>query len=170
MVNMLQLHHLVPKQYHNIIANTVLTAMLKMTMTNHIFQAAQNTIGAVMSTLIEAADKDTANQRAVNPYLTNAGVMIEGKVPDKKNPIMALINRQVETGLKLDLHQNQKPLLVLVFSKTEKASMTNKAFTFIRMEVLLILMATSLINMDMTNLEDITMKATIITLLKNPRG
>ena len=96
--------------------------------------------------------------------------MIEGKVPDKKNPTMALINRQAETGLELDQHQNPKPLLVLVFSKTEKASMTNKAFTFIRMEVLLILMATSLINMDMTNLEDITMKATIITLLKNPRG
>ena len=170
MVNMLRLHHLVPKRCHNITANTVLTAMLKMIMTNHIFQATRNTTGAVMSTLIKAADKDTANQRAVNPSIpTNAGDMIERKVPDKKNPTMALINRQAETGLKLDQHQNPKPPLVLVFSKTEKASMISKAFTFIRMEVLLILMATSLINMDMTNLEDITMKATIIILHKNPR-
>ena len=169
MVNMLQLHHPVPKQYHNITANTVLTAMLKIIMTNHIIQVALNTTGAVMSTLIKAVDKDTANQRAVNQSLTNAGEMIERMVPDKKNLTMALINRQAETGLKLDQHQKQKLPLVLVFSKTEKASMTSKAFTFIRMEVLLILMATSLTNMDMTNLEDITMKATIITLHKNPR-
>ena len=169
MVNMLQLHHPVPKQYHNITANTVLTAMLKIIMTNHIIQVALNTIGAVMSTLIKAVDKDTANQRAVNQSLTNAGEMIERMVPDKKNTTIALINRQVETGLKLIQHQKQKLPLVLVFSKTEKASTTSKAFTFIRMEVLLILMATSLTNMDMTNLEDITMKATIITLHKNPR-
>ena len=169
MVNMLQLHHPVPKQYHNITANTVLTAMLKIIMTNHIIQVALNTTGAVMSTLIKAVDKDTANQRAVNQSLTNAGEMIERMVPDKKNTTIALINRQVETGLKLIQHQKQKLPLVLVFSKTEKASTTSKAFTFIRMEVLLILMATSLTNMDMTNLEDITMKATIITLHKNPR-
>ena len=169
MVNMPQLHHLVPKQYHNITANTVLTAMLKIIMMNHIIQVALNTTGAVMSMLIKVADKDTANQRAVNQSLTNAGEMIERIFPDKKNPKMSLINRQAETGLKLDQHQKQKPPLVLAFSKIEKASMTSKAFTFIRMEVLLIQMATSLTNMDMTNLEDITMETTIITLHKNNR-
>ena len=108
MVNMQQRHHLVPKRYHNITANTVLTAMLKIIMTNHIIQVALNTTGAVMSTLIRA-DKDSAKQRVVSPQaLSNAVVMKERIVLDKRSSIVIPINRQVGAKQNHELYQKSR--------------------------------------------------------------
>ena len=107
-VSMQRLPPLAQRRPHNHTVKQVQVIMFKITTTNHIFQAAPDTKGAVMSTLIRV-DKDSAKQRVANlQALSNAVVTKEHIVLDKKSSIAILINRPVAVKQKYELYQKSR--------------------------------------------------------------
>lgn len=105
---MQRLPPLAQRRPHNHTVKQVQVIMFKITTTNHIFQAAPDTKGAVMSTLIRV-DKDSAKQRVANlQALSNAVVTKEHIVLDKKSSIAILINRPVAVKQKYELYQKSR--------------------------------------------------------------